>query len=100
MRVKTTLSVGQRVQIVNPVSFYHEEFGSIIAYDAPTDKYVVRLDIGYVIAISFSDVIKQLNKEELTEVYKGQLMQIADLALQYGDKEWFNEACSVLNKIK
>jgi uncharacterized protein YpiB (UPF0302 family) len=100
MKTKVRFKKGDTVKVVNPNNHFYDEVAEILLYDEFTNKYLLQFQNGYKCEMYHYDLVRHLSLKEQRALQKAQLFQMADLALNMKDKEWFDDIARRLKQFK
>lgn len=100
MKTTVRFKKGDMVRVINPNNHFYNEVAEILMFDVFTSKYLLQFNNGYKAEMYHYDLAKYLTYKEQRELHKAQLFQLADLALNVKDREWFEEIAKRLRGFK
>ncbi|RKD24635.1 hypothetical protein BEP19_09685 [Ammoniphilus oxalaticus] len=100
MKTKVRFKKGDMVRVINPNNHFFNEVAEILLFDVFTNKYLLQFNNGYKSEMYHYDLAKYLTYREQRALQKAHLFQLADLALNVKDREWFDEIAKRLKDYK
>lgn len=80
---------GDSVKVINPNNHFFDKCAKVIMFDGFTDKYLLQFNDGYKTEMYDYDIVRNLSAEEQKKLNKAFILQLADWALEIGDKAYF-----------
>jgi hypothetical protein len=99
MKTKIRFKKGDIVRVINPNNHFYDEVAEILMFDEFTNKYLLQFHNGYKCEMYHYDLVKQLSQKEQLSLKKAHLFQMADLALNLKDREWFEDIAERIRKL-
>jgi uncharacterized protein YpiB (UPF0302 family) len=100
MKTKVRFRKGDMVKVINPNNHFYDEVAEILMFDEFTNKYLLQFNNGYKCEMYHYDLVKHLSHKEQRSLQKAHLFQLADLALNLKDKDWFEKISKRLKDFK
>ncbi|MEW9669138.1 hypothetical protein [Ammoniphilus sp. 3BR4] len=100
MKTKVRFKKGDMVRVINPNNHFFDEVAEILMFDEFTNKYLLQFNNGYKCEMYHYDLVKYLSHKEQKALQKAHLFQLADLALNVNDRDWFERITKRLKDFK
>lgn len=92
--------IGDQVMVMNEEDTLFSQVGSICAQGFMGKKYLVAFDNGEKQYYDAMEITHWINSTNELKLYKAQLLQLQSLAVDLGDKNWFEEIGKVLKQLE
>lgn len=90
---------GNFVQVVDEDHQLFEEIGEISSIGVQ-GRYLVKFSNGHEMVLKIQEIALWLGYETDMKLHKAHLLQMQSLAVDLGDKQWFEEIGEILKKLK
>lgn len=99
MKTMVRFKKGDMVRIVNPNNHFYDEVAEVLMFDQFTNKYLLQFNNGYKCEMYHYDMVKHFTRSETRDLQLVHLDNIINIALDIGDKDWFDKACLARKRI-
>lgn len=97
MRIDRTFKQGDSVQIIDPENPLYGSLGTV--FRLKDKKCHVRFDDGQILEFSLHDIGPILDYQTHKTLYRSHLIQLQLLAVDIGDRTWFEEIKGIIIKL-
>ncbi|WP_017727830.1 hypothetical protein [Halalkalibacterium ligniniphilum] len=98
MRNQRAFQAGDVVRIINPNNLL---YGEVSIIDSQKENYyILNLSNGKKITCYHQDIVSCLSYKEYKKLLKAHLIQLQILAVDLGDKKWFEELGEIYDKFQ